>query len=304
MITKTIVAGEDAPRLDSWLAEESGMSRTSIKTLIQAGRVTQNNKPVKASQSVSKGDIYILSVDATKNLIVPETLPLDIVYEDEDLLVVNKARGMVVHPAAGNKKGTLVNALLAYCDQDLSTVQGADRRGIVHRLDKDTSGLIIVAKNNHAHRHLAEQLAKRSMRRIYHAIVWGQMEANSCLIEAPIGRDPRNRKRMAVVADGKPAVTMVDLVEQAKLGAHLRCELKTGRTHQIRVHLSYLGHPVVGDATYGRRKPQIYKGGQLLHAQRLEFIHPGSGSPVELTSDLPPEFDSVMEYMRDEKQTI
>jgi 23S rRNA pseudouridine1911/1915/1917 synthase len=293
---------EDAPRLDSWLARQCGVSRSAIKQLILAGKVSLNAKAVKPSQAVLRGQTFLVNEEQKTSDIVPEELPLEIVYEDEVLIVVNKARGMVVHPAAGNHKGTLVNALLAYGSANLSDVQGYDRPGIVHRLDKDTSGLIIIAKNNQAHRHIANQLAKRSLVRIYQTIVWGQMEAKTVLIDAPVGRDPGNRQRMAVVADGKPAVTKIDLIEQACRGAHLSCQLTTGRTHQIRVHLSYIGHPVVGDMVYGKNKPIIYGDGQLLHAKSLKFIHPVSGETISLSSKLPPEFDFVMEYMRGERE--
>lgn len=302
MTMRTIVAMEDAPRLDSWLAQQCGVSRSAIKQLILAGKVSLNAKAVKPSQAVMRGQTFLVDEEQKPSDIIPEELPLDIVYEDEVLLVVNKARGMVVHPAAGNHKGTLVNALLAYSSANLSNVQGYDRPGIVHRLDKDTSGLIIIAKNNQAHRHIANQLAKRSLVRIYHTIVWGQMEAKTALVDAPIGRDPQNRQRMAVTASGKPAVTKIDLIEQACRGAHLCCQLTTGRTHQIRVHLSYIGHPIVGDVVYGKNKPTIYRDGQLLHAKSLEFIHPVSRKTISLSSELPPEFDFVMGYMRDERE--
>ena len=300
MIIHTIPASEDAPRLDRWLAEQSDMSRTAVQKLIEDGRVTLNDKPVKASQAVFVGDVFVIREEIVKTMPQAEDITLDIVYEDADILVLNKPKGMVVHPAAGVRDHTLVNALLSYCDDDLSDVQGEDRRGIVHRLDKDTTGLMIVAKNNEAHRSIASQLEKRTLKRYYQAVVWGKLEAASSVIDAPVGRDPNHRQRMAVISSGKPAITKIDVIEQALRGAHLRCELISGRTHQIRVHLSYIGHPIVGDTLYGMKWPGIFSKGQLLHAYCLEFVHPRTGETINLTSKLPADFASAMEYMRGE----
>lgn len=296
----SIQASEDAPRLDAWLAKQSDMSRTSIQRLIEDGDVTLNDMPVKASQPVSVGDEFLIREEMVEPFPLPEDIPLDIVLEDDDLLVLNKPRGMVVHPAAGIRDGTLVNALLSYCEDDLSDIQGVSRPGIVHRLDKDTTGIMIVAKNNEAHLAIASQLEKRTLRRFYNAIVWGKLDAVSAVIDAPIGRDPNHRQRMSVISSGKPAITKIDVIEQALRGAHLSCELVSGRTHQIRVHLAYIGHPIVGDTLYGMKWPGIFSKGQLLHASRLEFVHPRSGETIALTSELPPEFESAMEYMRNE----
>ena len=296
----TVLASEDAPRLDSWLAERSDLSRTAIQRLIEDKNITLNDKPVKASQAVLVGDVFVIREEIIETLPQPEDIPLDIVYEDADILVLNKPKGMVVHPAAGIQKGTLVNALLSYCEEDLSDVQGEDRPGIVHRLDKDTTGLMIVAKNNDAHLDIASQLEKRTLKRYYNAVVWGKLEAMSFVIDAPIGRDPNHRQRMTVISSGKPAVTKINVIEQALRGAYLSCELISGRTHQIRVHLSYIGHPIVGDTLYGMKWPGFFSKGQLLHSQRLEFVHPRSGKTISLTSEVPADFGKAMEYLRGE----
>ena len=251
MTMRTIVAMEDAPRLDSWLAEQCGVSRSAIKQLILAGKVSLHAKAVKPSQAVMRGQTFLVDEEQKPSDIIPEELPLDIVYEDEVLLVVNKARGMVVHPAAGNHKETLVNALLAYSSANLSNIQGYDRPGIVHRLDKDTSGLIILPRTIKLIAILLISWQKIASAYLPYDCL-GSNEAKTALVDAPIGRDPKIVKGWQA-ADGKPAVTKIDLIEQACRGAHLCCQLTTGRTHQIRVHLSYIGHPIVGDVVYGKK---------------------------------------------------
>ena len=227
--------------------------------------------------------------------LIPQDIPLEIVYEDNDLIVINKPRGMVVHPAAGHEDGTLVNALLYHCGDSLSGIGGEKRPGIVHRIDKDTSGLIISAKNDFAHVGLSEQLSDHSLFRIYEGIVRGHMREPSGTVNAPIGRSTKDRKKMAVnYKNGKDAVTHWTVLEEFAGYSHLRCQLETGRTHQIRVHMAYLGHPLLGDATYGAQSPDKGLSGQCLHARELEFSHPRTGELIHLTTELPEYFTSIL----------
>ena len=229
----------------------------------------------------------------------PQNIPLDVVYEDQDVIVVNKPTGMVVHPAPGHPDGTLVNALLYHCGESLSGIGGQKRPGIVHRIDRDTSGLLIAAKNDFAHQKLSAQLQDHTLARIYRCIVIGNLREDSGTVDAPIGRHPVDRKRMAVVRQGgREAVTHWEVIARYPGVTHLRCRLETGRTHQIRVHLAYIGHPILGDTVYGAKKPVAGLTGQCLHAVGLRFIHPRTGEPVELTCPLPEEFVRMLEKLR------
>lgn len=276
-------------RLDVYLAGESpGISRSYLQRLISEGLVRVNNALSKPGYRVKPGDEVLLCVPYPEELKVePEPIPLDVYYEDADVIVINKPRGMVVHPAAGNYSGTLVNALLYHC-RDLSGINGVLRPGIVHRLDKDTSGLLVAAKNDAAHLELARQLKDRQVVRRYIALAHGWIQGDSGTIEAPIGRHPRDRKRMAVVAGGgKPAVTHYRVVQRFAKFTLLHVRLETGRTHQIRIHLAYLGHPLVGDSKYAPKRSHYGLVGQFLHAAVLGFTHPRTGEYLEFEAPLP-----------------
>lgn len=300
-------AGPDAvgQRLDVYLTaqDELGLSRSHLQRLIEDGLVTVNGKPEKARYRLQAGDQVQVEVPTPAPLEVQaEDLPLDIVYEDSDLLVVNKPRGMVVHPAVGNFTGTLVNALLHHC-RDLSGINGVLRPGIVHRLDKDTTGLLVVAKNDAAHTSLAHQIKERQVHREYLAVVHGRPKTDAGTIDAPIGRHPVDRQRMTVEPrHGKHAVTHFKLRETYADSARgpfalLTCRLETGRTHQIRVHLAYIGHPVACDTVYGPHRPAFDVAGQLLHARRLEFAHPRTGHHVAFEAPPPPDFQAVLDHL-------
>lgn len=285
-------------RLDSFLSAAGVWpSRSFVQKIIEAGGVRAGEKILKASYRLEAGDRIEVSWDDPQPLsVVPEAIPLDILYEDHDLVVVNKPRGMVVHPAAGNDHGTLVNALLDHC-RDLSGIGGKIRPGIVHRLDKDTSGVLVVAKNDLAHLHLAEQIKNRQMKRIYQVLVHGAPPETGRIVGA-IGRHPSERKKMAVVPSGKPAVTNYRVIEYLKAYSFLEARLESGRTHQIRVHFSHLGFPVVGDPVYGRRKEEAPINGQALHAVMLGFVHPRTGEDLEFTVELPEDMKRVLEWCR------
>ena len=297
----------EGKRLDSWLAsqDEVDITRSFAAKLIEDGNVVVNGKIASKSMKLNAADVVALTVPEPIGLSVePENIPLDIIYEDNDLLVVNKPKGMVVHPAAGNYQGTLVNALLWHCEGELSGINGVIRPGIVHRIDKNTSGLLIVAKTDKAHLGLAEQIRVHSFTREYEAIcTGGRFKDTTGTIDAPIGRDKINRKRMCVTdINSRNAVTHYTVLEELRdnsLGvcSYVSFRLETGRTHQIRVHSAYIGHPVLGDEVYG--KP--YKGceGQCLHARKIGFIHPISGEYLEFTSELPVYFSKLLEKMRD-----
>lgn len=283
-------------RLDRFMtATGCWPSRAFVQKIIAAGGARLGPKTLKASYRLESGDaLEILWEDPQPLRVEPESLPLAVLYEDSDLVVVNKPRGMVVHPAAGNHGGTLVNALLAHC-RDLSGIGGVIRPGIVHRLDKDTSGVLVVAKNDLAHLHLAAQIKEHSMKRVYRTLVHGT-PPESGRIEAPIGRHPTQRKKMAVVPSGRPAVTHYRVLEFFNSFSFLEVRLETGRTHQIRVHLSQLGYPVVGDPVYGWRKEPAPIAGQALHAATLGFVHPRSGAYLEFTTELPVEMQAALEW--------
>ena len=274
-----------------------GLTRSGAQRLIEAGRVELHGQAVrKCGYKTSAGEVFtVFRDDPSEPRATAQDIPLDIVYEDADVIVVNKPRGMVVHPAPGHPDGTLVNALLSHCGQSLSGIGDEKRPGIVHRLDKDTSGLIIAAKNDFAHLSLAEQLSARTLCREYEAIVHGAVKKEFGTIDAPIGRHPRDRKRQAVTSrNSRNAMTHFEVVGRAERYTHVRCRLETGRTHQIRVHMAHIGHPIVADLVYGRKKPEFGLSGQCLHSRRLKFIHPRSNDPVELSSDLPKYFCDLL----------
>ncbi|MQL52945.1 RluA family pseudouridine synthase [Desulfofundulus thermobenzoicus] len=286
-------------RLDVFLAGESpDLSRSHIQKLIEEGLVTVNGGPARAGYRVKAGDEVLVEIPPPRELaVLPEDIPLDIFYEDGDVIVINKPRGMVAHPAEGNYSGTLVNALLYHC-RDLSGVNGVLRPGIVHRLDKDTSGLIMVAKNDRAHLDLARQLQDRRVTRRYIALAHGGFKEDRGTVDAPIGRHPRDRQRMAVVAGGRRAVTHYTVRERFGQYTLLELKLETGRTHQIRVHMAHLGHPLVGDLKYGPARPHFGLQGQFLHAAVLGFVHPGTGEYLEFIAPLPEELQRVLDKLR------
>ena len=269
-----VTNSESNMRIDKLLTKvNDNCSRSQVQTWINQELVSVNENTVKANYKCKQGDIIKWSIPEVKPLDVEaENIPLEIIYEDSDLLVVNKPKGMVVHPSAGHHKGTLVNALLYHCN-DLSGINGVERPGIVHRIDKDTSGLLVVAKKDLAHRNLAEQLANKKVERKYEAIVHGVIEHEEGMIDAPIGRDPKDRQKMGVVESGKSAITHFGVLKRFPKYTHIECQLETGRTHQIRVHMTYINHPLVGDPKYGIRKT-LNTNGQALHARSLGFLHP------------------------------
>lgn len=301
---------ETGKRIDVYLSQELGMTRSAIQKWLEQGRVfldaPQGLKSVGKNYKVTEGDQLTVHIpDPEAYEVEAEKIPLNIVYEDRDLLVVNKPKGMVVHPAPGNPDGTLVNALLAHCGDSLSGINGVLRPGIVHRIDKDTSGLLIVAKNDKAHQGLAEQIKTHSFTRIYEAVVCGHLKEPEGVIEAPIGRHPIDRKKMAVTPkNSKPARTHYTVLEEYPGTAvqpgysYIRLKLETGRTHQIRVHMAYLGHPVAGDTVYGHGKQPEGLHGQCLHARVIGFVHPVSGEYLEFSSPLPPYFTDFLDRLR------
>jgi 23S rRNA pseudouridine1911/1915/1917 synthase len=290
----------DGPRVDKYIAEKlSELSRSFVRKLLDEGRITIAGQPPKASYKVEAGDVVIVRVPPPRETQVQaEPIPLDILYEDDDIIVVDKAAGMVVHPAYGHPSGTLVNALLAH-GVGLSGIGGELRPGIVHRLDKDTSGLLVVAKNDSAHRHLQEQFEQRQVHKTYLALTEGQLPAASGVIEAPIGRDPQRRKLMAVLSrGGREARTMYRVVQSFAEHTLVEANPITGRTHQIRVHFKSIGHPIAGDPVYGYRKQRLPLRRQFLHAARMAFSSPGTGQPVEFSSPLPDDLAAVLEQLR------
>ncbi len=288
-------------RLDKYLSERmDDLSRSAIAKLIEDGRVTIEDKPGTKSVKTSLGDVITVLIDDPQPVdITPEAIPLDIVYEDADLLVVNKPKGMVVHPAPGNYSGTLVNALMYHCGDQLSGINGELRPGIVHRIDKNTSGLLAVAKSDIAHAGLSAQIADHSFTREYLAVAYGNIKEDERTVDAPIGRHKTDRKRMCVTQqNSKPAVTHLRVLERFGNFTYISCRLETGRTHQIRVHLAYIGHPIAGDDVYGPKKVITSLGGQCLHAYRLGFVHPVTGEYMEFTADPPDSFTAFLTKLR------
>ena len=287
-------------RLDAFLASSlDGLTRSQAARLIESGEVAVNGKTAGKSYKLAGGeDIAVTLPEPEPVEAVPQDIPLDVVYEDADVIVVNKPSGMVVHPAPGHPDGTLVNALLYHCAGTLSGVGGALRPGIVHRIDRDTSGLIIAAKNDAAHQYLSAQLADHTLARTYECIVVGKLREDRGTVDAPIARHPTDRKRMAVVAGGREAVTHWEVIARYPGYTHVRCRLETGRTHQIRVHMAYIGHPILGDTVYGAKKEVPGLTGQCLHAVGLRFLQPRTHEVVELFCPLPEEFTRMLQKIR------
>lgn len=292
-----IEARESGERIDALLARTLGnISRNAAQKLIEDGLVSFHGQPLKKNYKVSTGDIFeVLMPDLKEIPLVPQDIPLDVRYEDASVIVLNKPRGLVVHPAPGHPDGTLVNALLFHCGDSLSGIGGEKRPGIVHRIDKDTSGLLIVAKNDHAHQFLSAQLSDRSLSREYEAIVHGSFREEAGIIDKPIGRHPADRKKMAVTEkNSRPAVTEWSVIDRYQGYTHIRCKLRTGRTHQIRVHMASIGHPLLGDSVYGAKSPDKGLEGQCLHARKLKFIHPETKEQIIIASELPEYFLNVL----------
>jgi len=295
-----VTAAEEGTRLDVLLAGRFGeLSRSHLQKLIADGMIIVNDKKVKANYKTQADDTISVTIPEAKPVeILAENIPLDVIYEDNDIIVVNKSRGMVVHPAAGNYQGTLVNALLDHC-QDLSGINGEIRPGIVHRLDKDTSGVMVAAKNDHAHLNLAEQIKTRTASRKYLAIVHGNIAEEQGIINAPLGRHSADRKKMAVTfSNSKAAITRFRVMERFNNFTLVECKLQTGRTHQIRVHMQYIGHPVVGDPKYGPEKKQFAIKGQALHSAELSLQHPVTGEDMLFTTPLPSDMTDILKRLQ------
>ena len=287
-------------RLDAFLARVGdNLSRSAVQKLIAQGNVRKNGKPAKKNDRLEPGDTVDVTIpEPVATDIVAKEIPLEIVYEDDDVLVINKPKGLVVHPAAGHQDDTLVNGLLYAMGDSLSGINGELRPGIVHRIDKDTSGLLAVAKNDLAHTVLASQLKDHSMHRVYDAIVCGSFREDSGTVDAPIGRHPTDRKKMCITQrNSKEAVTHWEVVTRYRGYTHIRCKLETGRTHQIRVHMAHIGHPILGDTVYGHKKAELGQDSQCLHAGQLCFAHPRDGRPILVFADLPPYFKEVIEKL-------
>ena len=296
----TLYADIPGERLDAFLARSvEGLTRSAAQRLIEEGQVRRNGKPGRKNDKLSPGDLVEYTIPEPKEVdILPTEMALDIVYEDEDVVVINKPKGLVVHPAAGHQDDTLVNGLLFCLGDQLSGINGELRPGIVHRIDKDTSGLLAVAKNDLAHTVLASQLKDHSMHRVYEAIVCGSFREDSGTVDAPIGRHPSDRKKMCVTQrNSKEAVTHWEVVRRYRGYTHIRCKLETGRTHQIRVHMAHIGHPILGDTVYGHKKPELGLSSQCLHAGTLCFSHPRDGRPVMVFAPLPDYFQKVLEKL-------
>ena len=292
-----VTAEESGERVDALLARHlEGFSRSAVQRLIEDGAVLLDDRSIRKNRVCAAGESYLVTLPELAEVpLVPQDIPLDVVYEDGDVIVVNKPRGLVVHPAPGHPDGTLVNALLYHCGDSLSGVGGEKRPGVVHRIDKDTSGLIIAAKNDFAHLALSAQLSDHTLSRTYEAVAHGTFRDDCGTVSAPIGRHPTDRKRMAVTQkNSREAVTHWEVLARYAGFTHIRCRLETGRTHQIRVHMAHIGHPLLGDLVYGHKKPEKGLEGQCLHARCLRFIHPRTGEAVEVTSELPEYFKEVL----------
>lgn len=291
-------------RIDKFISDSAEeISRSYAAKLCTDGLVTANGKALGKNYKIKGGEEISADIPEPEELsLVPENIPLDIVYEDDDVIVINKPQGMVVHPAAGNESGTLVNALLYHCGESLSAINGVIRPGIVHRIDKDTSGLLVAAKNNEAHLKLSEQLKERKALRKYNALVNGNIKEDFGTVNKPIGRSPSDRKKMAIVQGGREAVTHYSVLERFGRYTLIECVLETGRTHQIRVHMASLGHSIVGDKVYGVKKERFNLNGQLLHARTIGFVHPKTGEMMEFSAPLPDYFEAVLEKLRNFEQ--
>ena len=299
--TFTVTEEYEGERLDKVLHALTGeQSRSYLKTLIKDGRALLNGTPAKPSARLSEGDRIDLTIpEQVMPQILPENIPLDILYEDDDVLVVNKPRGMVVHPAPGHYTGTLVNAVMYHCRGSLSGINGVLRPGIVHRIDRDTTGSVIVCKNDAAHQSIAAQLKEHSILRRYFAIVYDNLSEDEIVIDKPLGRDPKERKKMAVRPDGKRAVTHCSVLERFGKYTYVTCRLETGRTHQIRVHMASIHHPLLGDEVYGgKRTSPFHTNGHCLHAGILGFVHPRTGAYIETEAPLPADFKDILERLR------
>ena len=292
-----VIDNED--RIDKYLLNKIEISRSKLQKMISNGNILVNGSKVKNSYVVKLDDTIFIDENYEEKIdILPENIPLDILYEDDDVLVVNKPSGMVVHPAPGNYSGTLVNALMYHCNT-LSTINTLVRPGIVHRIDADTSGLLLVAKNDEAHLFLAEQIKNHTVTRKYVALVWGVINEDTATIDAPIGRDKNNRKKMCVTADNsKESITNIRVIERYDKATFIECHLETGRTHQIRVHMDYIGHPIVNDPVYGHNKLIDKEFGQMLHAKVLGFIHPKTKEYMEFNIDVPDKFKEILESFK------
>ena len=296
----TLTADRAGERLDAFLSRSvPDLTRSAAQRLLEEGAVTLSGKPVKKNYKTAPGDVLEIALPDPEVVdVVPQNIPLDVVYEDADVIVVNKPVGLVVHPAPGHPDGTLVNALLYHCGDSLSGINGELRPGIVHRIDRDTSGLIIAAKNDRAHQALAAQLQDHSLARVYEAVTVGGLKEDEGTVDAPIGRHPVDRKRMAIDRkSGREAVTHWSVLARYPGYTHVQCRLETGRTHQIRVHMASLGHPLLGDVVYGSKKPWPGLAGQCLHARKLKFIHPTTGKLVEVECDRPEWFEKVLKQI-------
>lgn len=297
----TLTLDKTGERLDAALARlVPSLSRSQAQRLIEQGAVTHGGRPVKKNEKLSAGDTLELTLPEVREVpIEAQPIPLEVCYEDADVIVVNKPKGLVVHPAPGHADGTLVNALLHHCGDSLSGIGGEKRPGIVHRIDKDTSGLLIAAKNDFAHAHLAAQLKDHSLARTYECIVCGNLREDSGTIDAPIGRDPVNRKKMAVTEkNSRNAVTHWEVIARYPGYTHVRCKLETGRTHQIRVHLAWRNHPILGDTVYGHKKPELGQSSQCLHARELTFVHPRTGERMTVRCELPDYFTALLKKLQ------
>lgn len=294
-----VIDEEEGSRLDVYLSEQLGdMSRSYIQKLIKEKKVKVNGKVEKAKYLVKENDDIFIEIPKPKTLeIIAQDIPIDIVYEDDDLLIVNKPQDMVVHPAPGNYENTLVNAILYHCEGNLSSINGVIRPGIVHRIDKDTSGLLMIAKNNNSHNYLSEQLKDHSITREYEFICHGVIKEDKITVNKPIGRNPKDRLKMAVVKDGKHAVTHFEVINRYENFTHVKATLETGRTHQIRVHALSLNHPLLGDPIYGPKNNKFGVKGQVLHAKKLGFIHPTTKKYVEFDSELPEHFKNIIKKL-------
>lgn len=287
---------EKGKRLDSYIANKSEkITRTFAEKLIKNGEILVNNKKQKVAYKINEGDIITIEKQEAKDIkLKAQNIPVDIIYEDDDIIVVNKPKGMVVHPANGNPDGTLVNAIMAICKDSLSGIGGEIRPGIVHRLDKDTSGLLIIAKNDEAHVNVSEQIKNHEVKKTYIALVRGIIKENEATIDIPIGRSTSDRKKMAVNKKGKNAITHIKVLKRYDKYTLVEVNIETGRTHQIRVHLSYIGYPIIGDTTYSNGKNEFNVQGQCLHAKKLEFVHPITGKKMELEAPLPQYFQEII----------